>query len=339
MLQRLAIRDLRIVGAAELEFAAGLNLLQGANASGKTTVLEAIHLASTGRALRGPSAADAIRRGALQATVQVATPTATLALTLSAESRRITLDGQPATRAELARACPLLIIMPGAQREFFSEAEVRRRVLRWGVFHVEPAYAVAWSRYARALAQRNAALRAGDAATAWALDPLIVGQGEAVRAAEAAFCQTWASQLQRAGVPWSLTYAPSWEGTLEEALAKARQTDRARGLTTVGPHRSDVVLESEGERPAHFASHGQLKMLYLTLRLAQLDMVREHHGEAPLVLIDDLHAELDVAHVGVLLDALRERRAQVVLTAITFDDPGRVDAAFHVEQGVVTRVR
>lgn len=334
MLRRLAIRDVRVIAAAELPLAPGLNLIHGPNASGKTTVLEAIHLAATGRPLRGTTAADAIRRGAPGAAIQATTSTSTLSLILTPGSRRFAIDDQPAARAEVARACPFLLIMPGAQREFFSEAEVRRRALRWAVFHVEPSYALAWARYARALAQRNTALRTGDAATAWALDPILVGEGESLAAQEAKFCEAWASALGAAGVRWTLRYVPGAEGPLAPALVTARAADRSRRVTTVGPHRSDVILAEAGERPAHVASHGQLKMLYLTLCLCQLDVIGAQVGVAPLVLIDDLRAELDSEHCDALLQALKRRALQAVVTAV--DRPvGEFDQTFHVEQGRV----
>lgn len=337
MLRRLAIRDLRVIAAADLPLAPGLNLIQGPNASGKTTVLEAIHLAATGKPLRGTTAADAIRRGANGAGIQATTQTATLSLTLTATSRRVAIDDQPATRAEAARACPFLLIMPGAQRDFFSEAEARRRALRWAVFHVEPSYAPAWMRYARALAQRNAALRAGDMATAWALDPILVRDGEVLTAQEAAFCDEWAGALRAVGVRWGLRYVPGAEGPLQTALLAARPADSRRGVTSVGPHRSDVALEDAGERPGHFASHGQLKMLYLTLRFCQLDVISACARTAPLVLIDDLRAELDSEHCHALVRALNQRALQVIATTVDYP-PGEFDATFHVEQGRVDKV-
>lgn len=338
MLQRLAIRDVRVIAAAELPLAPGLNLVHGPNASGKTTVLEAIHLAATGRPLRGTIAGDAIRRGADTAVIQATTSTSALRLILTATSRRVAIDDQPAARAEVARACPFLLIMPGAQRDFFGEAEARRRALRWAVFHVEPSYASAWARYARALTQRNAALRAGDAATAWALDPILVREGEALATLEASFCALWDRALRAVGARWRLRYITGSAGALETALLATRSADLKRGVTTTGPHRSDVALEDEaGERPAHFASHGQLKMLYLTLRLCQLDVIRAHTGTAPLVLIDDLRAELDSEHSQALLSALKQRRLQVMATTVD-DSAAQFDATFHVEQGEIRRV-
>jgi len=335
MLERLAIRDLRVIAAADLQFAPGLNLIHGPNASGKTTALEAIHLASIGKPLRGTNAADAIRRGAPAATVQLTTPTAALTLVLSTTGRRVVIDGRAANRAEAARACPLLLVMPGAQREFFSEAEARRRALRWGVFHVEPGYAGAWSTYTRSLAQRNAALRQGDRATAWALEPILAREGEVVAAYDATFCRAWGARLGEAGVSWELRYGRNWEGPLGEALRATRERDVQRGSTGAGPHRSDLALAAAGEQPEHVSSHGQLKTLYLALRLCQLDVLQAHGGPRPLVLVDDIRAELDQVHYEALLDAIRARGLQAIVTAIEAA-PADFDAAFHVEQGRFT---
>ena len=337
MLQRLAIRDVRVIAAAELALAPGLNLIHGRNASGKTTVLEAIHLVATGRPLRGTTASDAIRRGTPGAAIQATTSKFTLSLRLTPTSRRIAIDDQPAARAEVARACPFLLIMPGAQREFFSDAETRRRALRWAVFHVEPGYALAWGRYARALTQRNAALRAGDPATACALDPVLAREGAVLAKLEAEFSEAWDRALRAVGARWHLRYVPGAEGALETALLATRSADLRRGFTTVGPHRSDVALEDEaGERPAYFASHGQLKMLYLTLRLCQIDVISTRTGTTPLVLIDDLRAELDSEHARDLLRALKQRGLQMIATTVEHPSD-EFEATFHVEQGQATR--
>ena len=335
VLERLTIRDLRVIAAADLQVKSGLNLIEGPNASGKTTVLEAIHLACTGKPLRGANAAEAVRRGAARASIQLTTSTASLEVAFSSAARRLVIDGRGANRAEAARACPFLLIMPGAQREFFSEAEARRRALRWGVFHVEPAYASAWSTYSRALAQRNAALRAGDPDSAWALDPVLAREGEVIAAHDGEFCRAWAARLAAAGVSWELRYWSNWEGSLAAALRGDRARDAQRGSTTTGPHRSDVMLAAGGEQPAQVSSHGQLKMLYLTLRLCQLDVLSAEGGTRPLVLVDDIRAELDEAHYARLLAAIRARGLQAIVTAIEAD-AGLFDGAFHVEQGEFT---
>ena len=122
-----------------------------------------------------------------------------------------------------------------------------------------------------------------------------------------------------------------------ERLNETRQTDIDRGQTTVGPHRDDMIIQVNGLPAKGYASHGESWSLVLALRLAELDIKREHgsHGD-PIVILDDVYAELD-QNRRLRLDASLRDVEQVIITAAVADDvPESPHATIvHVERGAI----
>ncbi len=102
----------------------------------------------------------------------------------------------------------------------------------------------------------------------------------------------------------TLTYEPSWDGDLVEALAGALGEDRARGHTTLGPHRDDVAVELDGRDARRQSSQGEQRSLALALRLGGHALVQERRGVDPLLLLDDVFSELDPGRAERLLALL-----------------------------------
>jgi DNA replication and repair protein RecF len=126
---------------------------------------------------------------------------------------------------------------------------------------------------------------------------------------------------------------------LVAALAGVRNQEIERGVTLVGPHRDDLVL-GLGELPAKgYASHGESWSVALALRLAAYDLLRADGGE-PVLILDDVFAELDVSRRDQLADVVAPAEQVVVTAAVPADVPDRLTGArFDVAGGRVTRVR
>ena len=164
-----------------------LNLFVGRNASGKTSILEAIHLLGTGRSFRTPQ---------LDQLMHHTTPfflVSGLYQEPSCSSTRLAVQRSPgkthahagndkhATASSLARIFPLQIISPDNHFQFMNSARYRRGILDWGVFHVEPDFHHQWARFQRALQQRNAGLKqARVSAACFAWDPELVAAAEKI---------------------------------------------------------------------------------------------------------------------------------------------------------------
>ncbi len=351
-LDGIGIRDVRNLVHVELPLSPGLNVFCGANASGKTSLLEAVHLLSRGRSFRTSRLDDVIRHTAeaLRVAGRVVYPQrspVSLGIRRSRTETEIRVGGYPANSfAELSVHMPLQIIQPDSHELIEQGPRFRRRFLDWGVFHVEPAYHPVWQRYQRALRQRNAALRAGSSAPAVAawhqeldeaaerMDDLRRGYLQRLNALLPRYVQEILGDCAL-----QLGYLRGWpEGTgLRELLERALPREREVGHTRYGPHRADLALEIEGRKARDCLSRGQQKALVAALLVAQVVCYREVTAETCLFLIDDLPSELDDEHRGRLLQALHSLGLQMLVTAI---DPGMLAyefwtprALFHVERG------
>lgn len=352
-LSYLEVRNLRILEAVNLDPHPQFNLLVGANASGKTSVLEAVHILANGRSFRSTQLESVRRRGEDELLVhgRVDDPgqgQRRLGFQRTGESRRLVVDGvDVANAAALAEVLPVQTIAPDTHFGFLQEAKHRRGLLDWGLFHVEPEFYPIWRRYQRALSQRNSVLKSGRAKELPAWDQELVQSGEAIQALRQAYLQQLEARFETLAVELveeggvGLDFSSGWDlqSGLQEVLSAQRDLDLSRGFTQSGPHRADLRLRFMGQAARSVASHGQQKMLVLALRLAQLSVFTARTGRSPVLLIDDLAAELDIQHRARLLALLGQERCQVFVTATEADliDLSAISAGsmFHVEHGQV----
>jgi DNA replication and repair protein RecF len=350
-LAELALENLRCIESAELILAPDTNLIRGANASGKTSLLEGIYLLGRGRSFRTRSSERLIRheKPMLQA----------VGRTAGALSQRIRVQiirdqptsadiaGVPVTSlAQLAQVFPVQIIEPGIHRLIEEGSPRRRRWLDWAVFHVEPNFIDTWQRYGRVVRQRNAALRTDpDNARAW--DGELVRHGEALTAARVRLMQSFEPHWNDTvgtlgGLPVDLRYTTGWKQglSLEAALNDSWTRDRSRGLSHTGPHRADVQVRIAGRAAREILSRGQQKLVATAMVLAQLKMLRQRTDLIPTLLLDDPAAELDAEKLSGFVEQVKSLRCQLVLTSLGDAEAsfGVPDRTFHVEQGRVQPV-
>ena len=324
-----------------------LNLIAGQNASGKTSLLEAIYYLGRGRSFRASGNRELIRTGDKQFTLfgEIFGKDQTHKAGIEVESgaRRIRVDGEDATGADLAAILPVQAIDPEIHNLVQGGPEFRRRFLDWGVFHVKHSFLAAWRRYQQALRQRNAALRTGEpdsAVMAW--DAEIADSGEVVAALREGFLDSYLPLLSSIiieKIPFESKcfYRRGWKDdlTLREALDESRARDRAMGSTQVGPHRADLSLEVHDRRARYRVSRGQQKLLAATMVLAQIQLIAEQGVSDLVLLVDDPAAELDRDNRRRLFDLLQDVPAQMFVTALEAEDLPWTSAGrmFHVEHG------
>ncbi|MHB8424235.1 MAG: DNA replication/repair protein RecF [Gammaproteobacteria bacterium] len=348
----LSLREFRCFAVAELEFAPTTNLIIGENASGKTSLLEAIFLLGRGRSFRTPYLGALTRTEAsgFQLTGKITSQSVPVIIGLARTNGLLEarIGGQRTeSLAQLAQTFPVQLIDSQAHQLIRGGPRQRRQFLDWGVFHVEPAFFPIWRRFQRALQQRNALLRTGRPqreVDSWNGELAAAGQllDGLRRNYLANFSATAANWAERAlgGLKTSLEYQAGWPvgRDLSEALQESTTRDRKAGMTQVGPHRADMAIKVEGRMAQERVSRGQEKVLAGALLLAQASIYRMLTGHSCTLLLDDLAAELDAGHLIRFMEMVAETRAQVHITAIEapFMVVQQAAQVFHVKQDEIT---
>lgn len=359
----LEVNGFRNLAPQGVAFAAGINLVVGANGQGKTNLIEAIYLLAYQTSFRTASAEPLVAVGGDTATIggEVVESDARLRLrfTLPCRGRRhLDLDGTAANAADGLAACPVILFAPTDLGAIRGAAGERRTLLdRALAVHAPPAVAV-MRRYRHALRQRNqllrrAAERAVEEAEHLTWERELAVAGTALRRIRQEYAAAWASaaaatlaQISSFPAPLSIQYTGALaEGSTGEnqaaslaaALAQRRPHDLRLKTTTLGPHRDDLCLTLGDLDCRHYASQGQVRAVAIALRIAQVVLFREAHTTTPILLLDDLFAELDRKRRRYLATFLAEAGGQVVVTAVDGELPETFhpDARLQVSRGRV----
>jgi DNA replication and repair protein RecF len=328
-LQRLVARGYRNLVDLDCEPPAAGMVLLGSNAQGKTNLLEAIYYPVLFRSFRGSPDQQVVRDGVgFHVEVHLEGGNArTVAATYVGRKKRITIDGDEAGRLADTVGTWLAVAFLPADLGLVSGAAVERRSYLDRLLSLaDHGYLRSLTRYRAALAQRNSALRQHrlEVAQAFAA-PLATSGADLVRrrlewADRAA--EQFAGEFECLGEEGRATLQyrgrteladpDRWEGALTQALPD----DRARGLTTIGPHRDDLVLEIGGRRLREYGSTGQQRSAAVALKLIEIAALREASGTEPALLLDDVFAELDRERQGRLaLRLLGSEERQVFVTS------------------------
>ena len=352
-IKRFTAQGFRCLDNIALEPGAEYTLIFGANASGKTSLLEAIAYLGRGKSFRGAPPTNLIQHGEqafiLFGQVESGGRTASVGVRNSRAGLEVRVDGDDSGgAAALAAALPLQVIDPDVHNLVSGGPDERRRFLDWLVFHVEQDYLGVWRQFRRALKQRNAALKAGGrgkSLTAW--DREFCALGERVDRARAAVLAGSVDTLRAygeslLGADVDFRYASGWsqEKSLQEALEEHRERDLAAGSTQVGPHRADLRLIYDERQARRLVSRGQQKLLASAMILAATDIAQAALDRPLLLLLDDPAAELDKDSLCRLMERVAALGCQVIATSLAPDELPFPSAprVFHVEHGRLREV-
>lgn len=355
ILERLTARHFRIVRELDIGLAAGVNVFEGRNGSGKTSLLEMIYLLGTGKSFRTARAADFIttqeQRALVTGTVRETDELRprVLGIEKSANDTLCRIDGQTVNAAsELARHFSVVVLDAQALRIMEDGPAIRRSLIDRALFHVEPSYLERYKKFHRALRNRNELLKrhaALDEGQYWneQLAQHALGLDAARRDCVTRF-NLWVDRAPSAA-QWGqvrFEYRQGWRADtdLRQLLSDTWRRDCETGTTHSGPHRAELRILLDGRPAANVVSRGQGKLLICALIAAQASFIAEGAGRWPALLIDDIASELDRDSCAAALSLLLSNQSQAFVTTIEGMPlraalPAGYDAWFHVEHGKV----
>lgn len=350
-ISRLEVRQLRNLTSVSISPCQGINIVEGLNASGKTSLLESIHLLCLARSFRTLRTSHIVQHGCESLTLFAefsGEQHHRLGMQRFTDNRiEMRLNGNNLySRAELANLVPLLLLTPESTQLLTGSPRGRRQYLDWMMFHVEPSFHSHWLNFQRTLKQRNSLLRSRrvmNTLQEWDRSLITFGEQidlmrktifkELVKSIKAYLSLILPDQVI------SLHYKQGWRlgSDFSTALGDSLATDSKLGITSVGPHRCDLVFEIDRRPASEVLSRGQLKLFVVALHLAQMSLLTQQTGKQSIVLIDDLPAELDETHRRLLLKTVETHCHQAFITAtdrtLVTHGKERSGKVFHVEHG------
>ena len=354
-LDRLWLTDFRSYESAELAPAPGLTVVVGDNGEGKTNLLEAAGWLATLSSFRGAPTEAMIRQGCEQAVVRAEAERDGRALLLEAElsstgRNRVQVNRQPLRRGrDLLGALRVSVFAPDDLVLVKGGPAERRRYLDDTLVALHPKHDQLRTDLDRILRQRNALLRQSggrltpevestldvwDARLTQAGEALAAARDELVGRLEPVLAKAY-DQVAHTAAEVRLSYAAPWRsGGLAAALAASRTDDLRRGVSLVGPHRDDLVMELAGRPTRTHASQGEQRSLALAMRLGAHALVTEATGSAPVLLLDDVFSELDPGRSEALLTHLPPGQA-LLTTAGHVPPAAKVELTVRIAGGKV----
>ncbi|HHF7344694.1 TPA: DNA replication/repair protein RecF [Legionella feeleii] len=328
-LAHLQIKNLRNIESARLDLHPHLNIIVGANGSGKTSFLEAIYLLGSGHSFRTREISPLVRESSDSLTVFArADDEQTISIQkspLSPTQVRINLSPCQSS-SELAYFLPCQVFYQDIFQIIDAGPSIRRSLLDWGLFHVKQSYHSLWKDFRRVLKQRNSLLRqkaSPSQLVPW--DNLLVTLSEQLDNLRGQYFvelnrefQTLLSQLTDSKA--SLTYYKGWDRRgsgkhLSVILADSYESDLHRQFTQYGAHQADLIVNSDNLQAKQYLSRGQQKIILFALKLAQAKLITKRC----LYLCDDISSELDQSHINNLFKLIETIPGQFFITCINFD--------------------
>jgi len=351
MLRRVECRQFRCLCETAFMPEAGINVIRGNNAQGKTSLLEAILFATTSRSHRTSRESDLVRHGETRFRVVVEGECrerqVVIEATWSDGAKRFKINGAPQERvSDILGKLNVVLFSPEDLVLVKGSATYRRRFLDIALSQLYPAYLNSLQQYRQVLRQRNELLRGKhlDRALLDVWDTQLAQHGPVLLGYRCAFLgdlATFASGIYEeltGGETLDVRYRPDvppgacFKTILNDSLA----SDVRRVLTSRGPHRDEVeflVAECDA-RP--YASQGQQKTAALALKLAEVELFKRRTGEYPILALDEVLSELDEKRAQRLLDAIKPE-VQCLLTTTILEDrailSGSRQKHFIIERG------
>lgn len=356
IIKSLELLDFRNYKNLKIDFSKDTNILYGDNAQGKTNILEALYLSSTTRSHKGSRDREMIRFGAEEAHIRTILSKNGRDYQIDMHLKKNSTRGIAIDRIPIRKAAELFGIM---NTVFFSPEDLniikmgpseRRRFLDLELSQLDRIYLTDLSEYHQILKQRNKLLKELEEHPEWeetlqVWNGQLVSTGKRLIRQRRVFLRTLNeitseihADLTANTEELVLTYEPDvTEEYFEEKLFLQEEKDKFQKTTTVGPHRDDIKFQINGVDIRKFGSQGQQRTAALSLKLAEIELIRQTVHDTPILLLDDVLSELDSNRQNDLLRSIHD--VQTVITCTGLEEFVKLrfpfDRVFYVEQGTV----
>ena len=357
-IQSLELKNYRNYDHLIIEFSSGTNILYGDNAQGKTNILEAVYLGATTKSHRGSKDKEIIRFGENESHIRIHLMKQDIGHQIDMHLKKSRTKGAAIDRIPIKRSSDLLGFVPVI---FFSPEDLsiikngpseRRKFLDIELSQLEKMYLHQLSSYNRVMAQRNNLLKQLayqrellDTLDSWDLQLVKYGS-EVIR-----YRQKFIEDLneiireihknltgKKEKIVLKYDYSVNYDEFLT-VLQRKREIDLKYASTGAGPHRDDIEFLVNGIDIRKFGSQGQQRTAALSLKLAQIELVKRQTGETPILLLDDVLSELDSSRKNYLLDSIKDIQTLITCTGLEefINSHLQIDKMFQVKSGKIVR--
>jgi DNA replication and repair protein RecF len=355
-LESLTIKQVRNLSDIQIIPNAEANIIYGENAAGKTAILESIYLLSKARSFRTAHIKEVIQHNQDELMVSATIAdnghnkkTVNTGIRKSSKETEIRHNGERVKAvSEQAKNVVVHTAIPDNTKVLTGSPKDRRKWINWSLFHVEQDYLQTWHSYHNALRNRNALLRksAKD-------DEFFVWENMMATTAKKLgemwrnyliqlqqYYQEAASKHPCGNVNFGIKKENTKTDNFLDYLQSTRQSDIKVGFTQHGPHKADFEFKAYKKNANAVFSRGQIKLFVTILSIAQAKLLKYEKGVNPIILADDLTAELDKKSVTMILELLYDEKMQLFITTTEPDSiwkSHKETSMFHVKHGEIKR--
>lgn len=357
-IQSLELKNYRNYDRLIIEFSSGTNILYGDNAQGKTNILEAVYLGATTKSHRGSKDKEIIRFGENESHIRIHLMKQDIGHQIDMHLKKSRTKGVAIDRIPIKRSSDLLGFVPVI---FFSPEDLsiikngpseRRKFLDIELSQLEKMYLHQLSSYNKVMAQRNNLLKQLvyqrellDTLDSWDLQ--LVKYGSEVIRYRRKFIEDLNEIIReihknltgkKEKIVLKYDYSVNYDEFLT-VLQRKREIDLKYASTGAGPHRDDIEFLVNGIDIRRFGSQGQQRTAALSLKLAQIELVKRQTGETPILLLDDVLSELDSSRKNYLLDSIKDIQTLITCTGLEefINSHLQIDKMFQVKSGKIVR--
>lgn len=358
-INQLELSEFRNYESLSVEFDPSVNILYGDNAQGKTNVLEAIYLCGTTKSHKGSKEKEMIRLSAEESHIRMQIEKAGIPHRIDMHLRKnkakgVAIDGIPIKRSsELMGLLHIVFFSPEDLSMIKNGPGERRRFIDLELCQLDPTYLYHLSNYNRAVNQRNNLLKQiglnkslKDTVEVWDLQ--LMEHGSVIIDTRTRFVEELNELLPNIHAKLSggkeelyVRYEPNvTKQEFGQKLVMNLDRDLALKVTGNGPHRDDISFYVGDKNLKSFGSQGQQRTAALSLKLAEIELVRSKIKESPVLLLDDVLSELDRNRQSYLLESITDLQTIITCTGLEefVDNKKRYHKIFHVMEGIISEI-